>query len=65
MTMFILYIKICMYMRPEISDRNMDRLKEWARKHAGPRVERLGKRGGKSYYSVDDALDDLLKEAGF
>ena len=53
-------------MRPEISDRNMDRLKEWARKHAGPRrIERLGKRGGKSYYSMDDALGDLLTEAGF
>ena len=55
-------------MRPEISDENIDRLREWAKKNKGtyiPYGEKMGVRGGHPFYTVDDALDDLLKEVGF
>jgi len=52
-------------MRPEISDRNIERLKEWSARKRGFEPRNLGTRGGQYSYTVDDALDDLLKEAGF
>lgn len=53
-------------MRPEIDDGIVDRLKEWARVNHPGNLEDFGKRGGhSSYYNVNDALNDLLKEVGF
>ena len=54
-------------MRPEISDENIDRLREWAKKHGNVNSwrEKMGHRGGNPVYTVDDALGDLLKEVGF
>lgn len=56
-------------MRPEISDKNMERLREWARTHsikyAWFRTKDLGTRGGHPVYTVDDALNDLLEMEGF
>ena len=56
-------------MRPEISDSVIERLKEWAinRKGTEHYLGSLGVRGGEKWgrYTVEDALDDLLKEVGF
>lgn len=50
-------------MRPEISDAVIERLKNWVRKNRGNR-QLVGSRG-KTYYTIEDAISDLLKEAGF
>ncbi len=52
-------------MRPEIDERNIDRLREWAYGRGKTyRSEKIGKKAIKTY-TVNDCLDDLLKEAGF
>ena len=51
-------------MRPEISDNVIERLRAWALKRRKNTIM-FGLRGGSGYYSVEDALDDLLKEVGF
>lgn len=52
-------------MRPEINERNIERLKAWASKN-GRVVRDMGKKGYVNYrYTVDDALDELLKEVGY
>ena len=50
-------------MRPEISDAVIERLKNWVWKNRG-NAQRVGSRG-KTYYTIEDAISDLLKEAGF
>lgn len=55
-------------MRPEIDKEIIERLRKWAREKTWHRE--LGDFGhfghrGKTYYGVQEALDDLLKEAGY
>lgn len=51
-------------MRPEIDDKIIERLKAWAKKNE--KVRRYWEIGeARAVYSVQDALSDLLKEAGF
>ncbi|MHB8552800.1 MAG: hypothetical protein ACYDAO_04350 [Thermoplasmataceae archaeon] len=54
-------------MRPEISKKNIERLQKWTfldNGHTGCLTSTEIQRGGKRLYTIDQALGDLLSDAG-